>query len=46
LQVRQLVGCDAITLAPPILEALASSTEPLTLKLSPVRLLKCHMLAQ
>ena len=36
-EARQLAGCDAITLSPPLLDALGSSTEPLVRNLSPVR---------
>jgi transaldolase len=34
-EVRQLAGCDAITLSPALIGALAESSEPLLRKLSP-----------
>ena len=36
-QILELVGCDALTISPELLEKLASSTEPLERKLDPAR---------
>ena len=42
-EVRHLVGCDAITLAPSILDTLGAATEPLVRKLSPeLAHARCH----